>query len=78
LAFIVRIRHSGGTPRNSARSGSEHVRPFDQRGDFVEQRVVVDRRQALLRRGACSWRTISPWRAAKLAITAPWWSSCSA
>ncbi len=29
----------------------EHVRPLDQRGDFVEQRVVVDRREAGRRGG---------------------------
>ena len=50
FAFIVRIRHSCGTARNSGSNWhDEHVGPLDQRGDLVEQRGVVDRRQPLLR-----------------------------
>ena len=73
FAFIVRTRHSGGTARNSALEvAGEHVRPLDQRRDFVEQRVVVDRREpAPTRRPRCSWRTISARRSSKPAITAP-------
>ena len=54
FAFIVRIRHSCGTSRNSvSNSADEHVRPLDQAGHFVEQRVVVDRLEAGL---ACRGR----------------------
>ena len=51
FAFIVRTRHSGGTARNSrVEPARQHVRPLDQRGHLVEQRVVVDRREAAPRR----------------------------
>ena len=52
----------------------QHVRALDQRRDFVEQRLVVDRparRRRPARRPRRSWRTISARRASKLAITAP-------
>ncbi len=62
LAFIVRMRHSCGTSRNSrSKLAEQHVRALDQRGHLVQQRGVVDRRQR--RRSAfaaaCSWRAMS-------------------
>jgi hypothetical protein len=44
LAFIVRIRHSCGTSRNSLfELAHQHVRPLDQGRHLVQQRIVFNR-----------------------------------
>ena len=57
----------------------QDVRALDQGGDFVEQRVILDRPAGpAWRRRPSSWRAISARRSAKLAMTAPSRRSVSA
>ena len=77
LAFIVRIRHSCGTARNSA--SKRHSSTFGRSTSAVTSSSSASSsigvRPCRAPRRAASWRTISARRAAKLAITAPCSSS---
>jgi hypothetical protein len=82
LAFIVRIRHSCGTSRNSFQTRRQHIGPLDQRRHFIQQGIVVNgfAATAHFRSSRCaSWRARSrPCARQTLAITAPSFASVDA
>ena len=78
LAFIVRIRHSGGTARNSR--SNRHISTFGRSTSAVTSSSSasssIGRRPCARPRLAAAGASISARRAAKPAITAPSRSSC--